>query len=563
VAAGGRRAIGPIGGPLMPLDLLVSGRIATLAGDHGFGWVEAVGITNGRVAFAGSAVELETRADPFTRRIELDPDEVAMPGLTDAHLHLAEGGIAIDHVDLSTSPTLEDGLQRIAAAHAQSDKDAWLEGHGWNADRWGRWPTADDLEGVAPGRAAALWAHDHHALWASASALAMAGIDASRTDPDGGIIRRDETGKPTGVLHESAARLVVDRVPPPDQDRAERLLARLAHDVVGLGVVAVHDPGALSLQEGLGRGIAAYRTLDDRGELPIRVHASIREEQLAKAVELGLQSGDPLGPPGGRARFGWLKLFADGTLASRTAALFDPVEPEERRPLPPGTERGIWLTPPERVAELALRAAEGAIATQIHAIGDRSCAASLDALVQTAGRAALMPRLEHIQLLHPLDRPRFAQSGIAASIQPIHVRADAGPARRLWGERAETRGYPMRSLLDAGAVLAFGTDAPVEPIDPWPGLSMAVTRIDGSWPAGSAPFGPDERLTLEQAIRAATVGPAVVAGEPDRGRLVPGQRGDLIVIPTEALTNPVEPGGALATARPRIVVIDGETAFET
>jgi len=120
----------------------------------------------------------------------------------------------------------------------------------------------------------------------------------------------------------------------------------------------------------------------------------------------------------------------------------------------------------------------------------------------------------------------------------------------------------MRSLLDAGAVVAFGTDAPVEPIDPWPGLSMAVTRIDGSWPTGSEPFGPDERLTLEQAVRAACLAPAVVAAEPDRGRLVPGQRADLVVLPARALSNPVEPAGDLATARPRLVMIDGEVAFE-
>jgi predicted amidohydrolase YtcJ len=546
----------------MPLDALVSGRIATLAGPSGFGWVEAVGIRDGRVAFAGSAVELETRADPFTRRFELDPDEVAIPGLTDAHLHLAEGGIAMDHVDLSASPTLEDGLARIVAAHERLAPDAWLEGHGWNADRWKRWPTAADLARVAPGRRAALWAHDHHALWASEVALAIAGIDADREDPAGGIIRRDEAGGPTGVLHESAARLVVDRMPQADPERYASLIARLAHDLVRLGVVAVHDPGALSLQEGLGRGIAAYQALDERGDLPIRVHASIREEQLATAVDMQLRSGDPLGPPGGRARFGWLKLFADGTLASRTAALLEPIEPEEGRPLPPGTERGIWLTEPEHVAEMARRAADAGIATQIHAIGDRSCRASLDALEPTAGKAALMPRLEHIQLLHPDDRARFARAGIAASIQPIHVRADAAVARLLWGDRAETRGYPMRSLLDAGAVMAFGTDAPVEPIDPWPGLSMAVTRIDGSWPAGSPPFGPDERVTLEQAVRAATIGPAVAAGELDRGRLIPGQRADLVVIPTEAMVNPVEPGGALATARPRLVMIDGEVAFE-
>lgn len=548
----------------MPLDILVTGgRIATLAGERGFGWVEAVGITDGRVAFAGSAIDLETRADPHTLRIEMDPDEVAIPGLTDAHLHLAEGGVGLDRIDLTSSPTLEDGLDRIAAAHgALTDGDAWLEGHGWHNDRWGVWPTAADLERVAPGRAVALWAHDHHALWVSEQALRIAGIDAERDDPDGGIIRRDESGTPTGILHESAARIVTDHIPPPTPEVYEASIARLARDLVRLGVVAVHDPGALSLQEGLGRAIAAYRVLDERGDLPIRVHASIRSEQLAAAAAMELRSGDPLGPPGGRARFGWLKLFADGTLASRTAALLEPIEALEARSLPPGTERGIWLTAPEEVAALAAHAAVVGVTTQIHAIGDRSCRVSLDALEPTAGRTALMPRLEHVQLLHPDDRPRFARSGIAASIQPVHVRADARIALALWGDRAATRGYPMRSLLEAGAVVAFGTDAPVEPIDPWPGLSMAVTRIDGSWPEGIPPFGPQERVTIEQALRAACVAPAVTAAEDDRGRLVPGQRADLVILPAEALTNPVEPGGALATARPRLVMIDGEIAFE-
>jgi predicted amidohydrolase YtcJ len=207
-------------------------------------------------------------------------------------------------------------------------------------------------------------------------------------------------------------------------------------------------------------------------------------------------------------------------------------------------------------------AAGKGIATMIHAIGDRAVRASLDALEPTAGRVPLMPRLEHVQLLHPDDRPRFAGAGIAASVQPIHLRADASAARRLWGTRAETNGYTWRTLADSGAELAFGTDAPVEPVDPWPGLAMAVTRADPSWPAGTPPFGPDEALTLERTLRAACIGPALTAREADRGRLVPGQRADLVVIPIDALTEPVTPGGALSTARPRLVLVDGAVGFE-
>ncbi len=548
----------------MPLEALVTGRIATLAGDAGFGWVEAVGITRGRVAFAGSAVELETRADPFTVRFELDPDEVAIPGLTDSHLHLADGGIALESVDLSQVVSLDAGLALIRAAHERLafQPDDWIVGHGWDSDRWGRWPTADDLEQVAPGRRVTLWAHDHHALWTSRGALVTAGITSDTDDPPGGIIRRDADGEATGVLHEGAARLVTNHVPRPTDERYDRLIAALAGELVKLGVVAVHDPGALAVQDGLGGAIASYRRLAERGRLPLRVHACIREEQIEAVRAAGLHSGDTLGPGTDRARLGWLKLFADGTLASRTAALLEPIEPEPGHPLPAGTERGVFMTPPDRLATLASRAAAAGIATIIHAIGDHGVRAALDALEATVRSVPLMPRLEHVQLLDPADRGRFARGGIAASVQPIHLRADAAAARRLWGDRAERNGYTWRTLAATGAVLAFGTDAPVEPIDPWPGLAMAVTRSDPSWPAGTPPFGPQEALTLERAIRAACVGPAVTAREADRGRLVPGQRGDLVVLPIAALTEPVEPGGALATARPRLVLVDGVPAYE-
>jgi hypothetical protein len=173
-----------------------------------------------------------------------------------------------------------------------------------------------------------------------------------------------------------------------------------------------------------------------------------------------------------------------------------------------------------------------------------------------------VPRLEHVQLVHPDDVARFGREGIAASVQPVHLRSDAVAARRLWGDRAERFGYAWATLARSGALLAFGTDAPVEPIDPWPGLAIAVTRFDTSWPAGTLPFGPAEALTLDQSLRAATIGPAVTAAENDRGRLTVGQRADLAVIPAAALQEPVEAGGPLATCRPRLVLVDGAVAFE-
>src|SRR3954453_1221071 len=185
----------------MPLDMLISGRIATLAGDTGFGWVEAVGIRDGRIAFAGSEVDLETRADPFTERIVLEPDEVAIPGITDAHLHLAGAADARRHVDLSGAATLDEGLVQIGLAHrATLDPDAWLEGHGWDADRWGGWPAGVGPEAGGPGGRGGFWAHDPPPLRASRSALAAAGIDHGTPHPPGGVIGRDAAGDPDGML---------------------------------------------------------------------------------------------------------------------------------------------------------------------------------------------------------------------------------------------------------------------------------------------------------------------------------------------------------------------------
>jgi predicted amidohydrolase YtcJ len=535
----------------------VTGRIATFAGDSGFGWVEAVGITGGVVAFAGSAVDLETRADPFTERFELDPDEIAIPGVTDAHLHLGDAAIAATQVDLSGAETLEAGLAAIALAAARLDPDAWIEGAGWDRRRWGRWPSAGDLERVVPGRLVALWSVDHHALWVSRAALQAAGIAGRTTDPPGGIVGRDPTGEPDGILLEAACPLVLRLIPPPTDGVLERAIRGLAADLLEYGIVGVHDPGVLAPDPEL-RRLQAYGRLADRGDLAVRVHASIRTDGLERAAAQGLRSGAPLGEHRGgvegglggrgRAHFGWLKLFADGTLGSQTAALL------ERRE--GSSDRGLVAMEPADLAAQAASAATHGIATQIHAIGDAAVRAALDALEPTVGAAPFMPRLEHVQLCHPDDRARFGAVGIGASVQPVHLREDAATARSDWGDRTEANGYAWRSLLEAGAVLAFGTDAPVEPIDPWPGIALAVLRRDPSWGAEGKPFGPDEALTLEQALRAATVGPAALIRDPLRGRLVPGSPADLIVLPA-APSEPAERAAAFASVRPRLVLIDG------
>ncbi len=550
----------------MPLDALITGRIATLAGDAGFGWVEAIGIRDGRVAFAGTQVDLETRADPHTERIELEPGEVAIPGLTDAHLHLAQLALATRHLDLTTSPTLDDGLRRIRAAHEghlAAEPEAWLQGHGWDSDRWEGWPTADDLESAAPGRRVALWAHDHHALWVSHAALRTAGVTAATEDPSGGIIRRTSDGGPEGVIFDSAARVVTVHIPHADARDLAAAIEAVGRDLVSMGLVAVHDPGAVVPDPDLTFSYPAYAALSDGGRLPLRVHACLRDDGLETATAGGLRSGDVLGSdPAGRARVGWLKCFADGSMGSRTARLLEDLEPEPDRPLSADARRGLWMTDPMVLRELVGRATASRISTQIHAIGDAAVREALDLLAPVGGRLPLMPRIEHVQMLHPADRPRFAAARIAASVQPVHLGSDAATARRLWGDRAEERGYSWGSIARTGAVMAFGTDAPVESPDPWPGIAMAVTRVDPRWLDGTPAFAPSEALSLDRALRGACVDGAVSAGELDRGRLVVGHRADMVVLPAAALDEPVEAGGALSTARPTLVLLDGRVVFE-
>lgn len=548
----------------MPLDTLITGRIATLAGESGFGWVEAVGIRGRRIAFAGSAIELETRADPHTRRIELGPGEICLPGLTDAHLHVAEAAIEATLLDLEDAATLDDGLARVSARHAKlADPDAWLIGQGWDSDRWGGWPTADALERAAPGRRAALWAHDHHSLWVSTAALRSTGVDRFEGNPPGGIVRRDDSGAPSGVLHETAARLVSKEMPAPSAAEIEAAVPPLVRRLLAGGVTGVHDPAQLATDADLSRAFVAYRNLDERGDLELRIHACIREESLAVAAARGLRTGSSLSEgDASRVTFGWLKLFADGTVGSRTAALLEPLEPEPDRPIAAGQERGVWFTEPAEMAELAARAAGQGITTMIHAIGDAAVRAALDALEPTVGKTPYMPRLEHIQLATPEDRARFAKLGVAASVQPVHLRSDAAAARKSWGARAEANGYPLRSLLDAGAVVAFGTDAPVEPVDPWPGIAMAILRHDASWPAETARFGPQEALTLSEALRCAILGPALTTHEPDRGRLTPGSLADLTVLPA-APSDAVEAAvDGMVQVAPRLTMLDGQVVFE-
>jgi predicted amidohydrolase YtcJ len=492
-------------------DLLVTGARPWSGGAPVAG-ADAIAVGGGRVLALGPAAELEPLAHAGTERLDAGGATVT-PGLCDAHLHLLAWARSLDEVALGGAATRAEALARVAALVAASPGHGSLVGRGWDANAWAEAPDRASLDAVTGDRPALLHSKDYHALWANSAALRAAGVERGTPDPEGGRFERDAAGEPTGLVRERAVRrfAALEEAAPrgSDLDALERAIRRLH----ALGVTMVHDVEGLD-------AIRALRALSrDPARPPLRVVAHLPQGALDAAIELGLTSG----AGDDRFRYGALKLFADGALGSRTAALLEPYE---------GTsDRGMELVPRDELARLVARAAAAGITVAIHAIGDRAVRAALDAIEPSAPVLAallLPPRLEHVQLLHPDDRPRFARLGVWASLQPSHCVADIDIARAGWGSRAGLS-YPWRTLLDAGAPLAFGSDAPVEPPVPALGLHAAVTRqrVDGT-PEGG--FVPGERLTLDEALLAYTRGGAALAGRRGAlGRIAPGLPADLVV----------------------------------
>ena len=546
---------------LVDPDLIVVGRIATLASASGFGWVEALAISGGRVRAIGAAADVLGLAAAGTTVWRLAADKAVVPSITDAHLHLAAAAMSSDQPDLGGCDV--DQVQAImAAAHrdrsAAGDADGWLLGHGWSFDALGVQPRATLLDEAAPGRPMALWAHDHHSRWLSTEALRRAAL-ADRADPTDGRIERDRHGKATGLLLEGAAGLVDAVIPEPAPERIEAVLHQYAGLLAGLGVTSVHDPGGLAPDPDLHAGPVLYRRLATEGTLPLRVTASVREEQLERTIQMGFRTGHGFpSSPADRYRDGWLKIFSDGALGSRTAAMLRPYEAADRVSGLRGAPTGMLLRDRRQLSELTRRAAAAGIASQIHAIGDLAVRTVLDALegVPRVGRAS--HRVEHAQLVDAADVPRFGELGIAASVQPCQLISDAEAARLAWGDRSAAT-FPIGHLDKGGALLPFGTDAPVEPPDPWPGIAAAVTRRGIGWRAADA-FHPEQAITLARALRAACLDGPRSLGVSDEGRLASGARADLLVIPIEALAESADPS-LLASTRPLATMLDGELVY--
>ncbi len=515
-------------------DLVLLARRIHLLGDRPP--VAALLVRGGRVAAAGTEAEVRAAALPGAR-VESLGDAVVTPGLTDAHVHLTLWALARRRVELHDARTADEGAARVAAAARTGS--GWVRGMGWDAHRWGGLPGREALDRVCPERPVYLESHDIHAAWVNSAALAACGIGRDTPDPEGGTIVRDPaTGEPTGVLLEHAMRLVAPHLPTPSRAEVRDALLDAQREVHRLGITGVH-----SVEQPT--GLADFHDLEERGLLRLRVLQALPLAFVDDAIRLGLRSGF-----GGEwIRIGGVKMFLDGALGSRTALLREPYTGTE-------DDRGIETLPPGEFRDTARRAAEAGIASTVHAIGDAAVERALDVL-SAAPRVAAMPhRIEHVQLCPPDLWERAGRSGVVGSMQPVHLLSDVIPAERHWGHERSRGAYPFAALLRAGMTLAFGSDVPVETVDPRPGLFAATRRV--SWdgePEGE--WYPEHRLTAEQALRGYTEGPAAAAGEEDRrGRLLPGYDADLVAWDTDPLTASPE---ELRGMRCLLTVIGGET----
>lgn len=490
---------------------------------HPFGHGEvatSLAVREGRIAAIGSDHDVWRAVGSDAPSIDLR-GRVVLPGLIDAHVHWATYAIARRNVQLTAEDGLADVLRRVRQRAADAAPGQWIVGRGWDHTDWGRWPNAADLDAVTAHHPVVLTRKDGHIAWLNSAALHACGIHAATPDPAGGSIQRLD-GQPTGILMETALRLAHQAMPPADTYVRQAAMIDAWRDAWCRGLTSLHDMGYL--RQSLFRDLA---TLRDAGELGLRFVWYLPETELDEAIGLGLRTG--LGDSW--LRVGGLKLFLDGTLGAQTA---DMLAAYEGQP----DNVGLPTMAPDAFAAQVARAASAGLATAVHAIGDRANRVALDGFAAVrrtvAGAAALRQRIEHAQLLDPSDLPRFARHGVVASMQPIHCAADMAIADRYWGERT-AGSYAWRAILDSGAALAFGSDAPIESLDVFAGIHAAVTRqrADGEPSAG---WHAEQRVTVREALAAYTTGAAFAAGvEDDVGSLAVGRQADLIVVDRDPL----------------------------
>jgi predicted amidohydrolase YtcJ len=531
---------------------VILGQIVVAARPDGLETAEAIGLADGRVLLAGSEVDVRDAAASDARLIDARGMAV-IPGIHDFHMHLVGLSRARRSVPLADVASYAELVARVEDAAARLPADAWLFGRGWPEDRLDQ-GVLHLLEAAVGQRPAMLTSHDGHSAWASMEARRRAHLSAATPDPEGGRIERDLHGEPNGVLRERATGAVDEIAEQLSGTALADALREQVAELAAMGITGATDAGDYTARHGfgsfraLGDSFSNLASADLDGSL--RLTIDLPGDAIAAAAALGLRSGSPLGPT---RRAGWAKVYSDGALGSRTAALFEPYSCAKG-------DRGILRVTPEQLDGLLRDGRAAAISLAIHAIGDRAVAEVLDAYQRAGSRAPEMPphRIEHAQLTRPADRPRFAVLDVTASMQPLHCPSDRSAVEDCWAGRTQDA-YAWRSLAGAGARLAFGSDAPIEPPDPWLGMFAAVHR---RYPGDAADWQPGESIGVTAALSAYTLGPALGIGRADEGHLYPGAVADLAVLDTDLATL-LAGDERLASVRSQLTLVGGEESHRS
>lgn len=505
----------------------------------------AFAVENGYFLFLGSDEDILNLRFDADQKIDLQGKTI-WPGLTDAHVHLKLLADSMAIVDCETD-TLEECLQRIKAKSKELPKTSWILGHGWNHNKWERgYGTAEILDSVTGGRPAYLTAKSLHASWVNRQALNLAGIDNQIQDPPDGEIQRDSKDKPTGILFESGAMSLVEAViPKPTQEEITLSIRSIIPELWKMGIVGLHDFDRFECWQSL-------QHLYQLHDLKLRIRKNIPYDYFDYFIQAGLRTdyGDDW------LQIGSLKLFADGALGPQTAAMIDSYEGSNNF--------GKLLLSEDEIFDVGRKAVDNGIALSIHAIGDRANEIVLNAFSRLRGYEKsknlphLQHRIEHVQIINKKDLIRMRELDIIASLQPVHAPSDMYIAEKYLGNQSE-KAYAYRSMIDTGVKIVCGSDAPVEPVNPFLGLHAAVTRRTQYGLPGSEGWHPEQKISLFEALMGFSHNPAVIASRGDHlGKIAEGYKADFLVLDQDPFK--LDPQ-IIAKLKPCATFIEGKCVY--
>jgi predicted amidohydrolase YtcJ len=487
---------------------------------------EAVAVLNGRITAVGSDAAVLLWRGPNTRVVDANGHRL-VPGFNDAHVHFADGGAALTAVQLNDATSLKEFVKRIADYAAHAPKGEWIRSGNWDETKWtpAALPTRQDIDAVTPNNPVSLDRYDGHMIIVNSKVLALAGITAKTVDPPGGVIVRDSAGNPTGALKDAAIELVDHVAPVPTTAQRRRIIENALHEAASHGVTSVQD---MTLDYG---DLAVYSQLLREGKLTVRFYGAPLIEKVSDQAKLGI--GRAFGSAS--LRIGAVKMFADGSLGSRTAYFFEPYTDEPNN-------RGLLfkdMLPLSRTRERLQLADAAELQVCTHAIGDAAISTVLDLYQEIEKRDGPRDRrwrIEHAQHMAARDFERFAQLHVIASVQPYQAIDDGRWAEARIGHDRASRTYAFRTFIDHGVRLAFGTDWPIAPLDPLLTLYAATTRatLDGKYSQG---WFPEQKVSIQEALAAYTLGAAYAEfQEHEKGSIEPGKLADLVLLSQDVLT---------------------------